>query len=81
MPHSEHHKEVLTHPKIHPTRAGLAVRATSARGAADCTGRIASVHEEGVRNARGGAKKGPTCPIWVDDEGRPTLFWQERGGI
>ena len=60
-PASEHHKEVLTHAKVRPTRAGSAVRVTSARGSADRAGRGASVHEEGVRNARGGGKKGPSC--------------------
>ena len=67
-PASEHHKEVLTHAKVRPTRAGSAVRVTSARGPADSAGRGASVHEEGVRNARGGGKRGPPCPIWVDDD-------------
>ena len=80
-PASEHHKEVFTHAKIHPTRAGLAVRATSARGAADRAGRVASVYEERVRKPPGGAKKGPSCPIWVDHGGWPTLFWQKRRGI
>ena len=61
-PASEHHKEVLTHAKIHPTRAGSAVRVTSARGAADCTGRIASVHEKGVRNMLPTNRNGADLP-------------------
>eukprot|EP00964_Phaeocystis_antarctica_P004641 scaffold2502_cov51-Phaeocystis_antarctica.AAC.2 len=38
-----------------PTRAGSGGRVAPARGAAAPAGRGASVHEEGVRNARGGS--------------------------